>query len=63
VILVGHSYGGSVISAAAQGSTNVKGLVYVAAFAPEAGETAVGLFGKIPWRHAGGGTGHAGRAA
>jgi pimeloyl-ACP methyl ester carboxylesterase len=48
VILVGHSYGGSVISAAAQGSANVKGLVYVAAFAPEAGESAVGLSGKYP---------------
>jgi pimeloyl-ACP methyl ester carboxylesterase len=48
VILVGHSYGGSVISAAVQGSANVKGLVYVAAFAPEAGETAAGLSGKFP---------------
>jgi pimeloyl-ACP methyl ester carboxylesterase len=48
VILVGHSYGGSVISAAVQGSSNVKGLVYVSAFAPEAGETAVGLTGKFP---------------
>jgi pimeloyl-ACP methyl ester carboxylesterase len=48
VILVGHSYGGSVISAAARGSANVKGLVYVAAFAPEAGESAVGLSGKYP---------------
>jgi len=48
VVLVGHSYGGSVISAAAVGATNVKALVYVAAFAPEAGETAVGLSGKFP---------------
>lgn len=48
VILVGHSYGGSVISAAVQGSANVKGLVYVAAFAPEAGETAARLSGKFP---------------
>ena len=48
VILVGHSYGGSVISAAVQDSANVKGLVYVAAFAPEAGETAAGLSGKFP---------------
>ncbi|WP_373988226.1 alpha/beta fold hydrolase [Duganella sp. BuS-21] len=48
VILVGHSYGGSVISAAVQGNSNVKGLVYVAAFAPESGETAVGLSGKFP---------------
>jgi pimeloyl-ACP methyl ester carboxylesterase len=48
VVLVGHSYGGSVISEAAYNSNNVKALVYVAAFAPEAGETAVGLSGKFP---------------
>jgi pimeloyl-ACP methyl ester carboxylesterase len=48
VVLVGHSYGGSVISAAATGASNVKALVYVAAFAPDAGETAVGLSGKFP---------------
>jgi len=48
VVLVGHSYGGSVISEAAVGKPNVKALVYVAAFAPEAGETAVGLSGKFP---------------
>jgi pimeloyl-ACP methyl ester carboxylesterase len=48
VVLVGHSYGGPVISEAAYGSTNVKSLVYVAAFAPEAGETAAGLSGKFP---------------
>jgi pimeloyl-ACP methyl ester carboxylesterase len=48
VVLVGHSYGGSVISEAALGRPNVKALVYVAAFAPEAGETALGLSGKFP---------------
>lgn len=48
VILVGHSYGGSVISEAAEGAPNVTGLVYVAAFAPEEGETALGLTGKFP---------------
>src|SRR5262249_44934108 len=48
VVLVGHSYGGSVISGAANGNANVKALVYVGAFAPEAGETAVGLSGKFP---------------
>jgi pimeloyl-ACP methyl ester carboxylesterase len=48
VVLVGHSYGGSVISNAATGKANVKALVYVAAFAPEAGETAIGLSGKFP---------------
>ena len=48
VILVGHSYGGAVISAAGTGNSNVKGLVYVAAFAPDAGESAAGLSGKFP---------------
>ena len=48
VVLVGHSYGGSVITAAAVGKSNVKALVYVAAFAPEVGETALGLSGKFP---------------
>lgn len=48
VVLVGHSYGGSVISEAALGKANVKALVYVAAFAPEVGETGIGLSGKFP---------------
>ncbi|APO66532.1 alpha/beta hydrolase family protein [Rhizobium gallicum] len=48
VVLVGHSYGGSVISEAAEGHANVKALVYVAAFAPDAGETAAQLAGKFP---------------
>lgn len=41
VVLVGHSYGGPVISAAADGADNVRALVFVAAFAPEAGESIV----------------------
>lgn len=48
VVLVGHSYGGSVISEAANAHANVKALVYVSAFAPEAGETAFGLSSKFP---------------
>lgn len=48
VVLVGHSYGGSVISSAANGQPQVKALVYVSAFAPDAGETAVGLSGRFP---------------
>jgi pimeloyl-ACP methyl ester carboxylesterase len=47
VVLVGHSYGGNVISSAANGHPNVKALVYVSAFAPEAGETAAGLSGAL----------------
>jgi pimeloyl-ACP methyl ester carboxylesterase len=39
VLAVGHSYGGAVITNAATNANNVVGLVYVAAFAPEEGET------------------------
>jgi len=38
-ILVGHSYGGFVITDAASGRTDVRGLVYTAAYAPDNGET------------------------
>ncbi|MBC3361553.1 alpha/beta hydrolase [Pseudomonas sp. SWRI154] len=48
VILVGHSYGGAVISNAALSDPKVKALVYVAAFAPEKGETAIELSGRYP---------------
>lgn len=37
VILVGHSYGGAVITNAARGAANVVGLVYIAAFIPDEG--------------------------
>ena len=48
VILVGHSYGGSVISEAAVGDANVKALVYVAAFLPGPGESALQLTNQFP---------------
>lgn len=48
VVLVGHSYGGSVISGAATGAGNVKALVFVAAFLPDEGESAIALSGKFP---------------
>ena len=48
LVLVGHSYGGMVISQAAAGNPEVKALVYVAALAPEPGETVAGLAGKFP---------------
>jgi pimeloyl-ACP methyl ester carboxylesterase len=38
-ILVGHSYGGFVITNAAIGRSDVRGLVYTAAYVPDAGET------------------------
>lgn len=48
VVLVGHSYGGQIISNAANGHNNVRSLVYVAAFAPDSGESASDLAGKFP---------------
>jgi pimeloyl-ACP methyl ester carboxylesterase len=47
VILVGHSYGGAIITDAAAGNSKVKGLVYVAAFAPDAGEALGGLIERF----------------
>jgi pimeloyl-ACP methyl ester carboxylesterase len=46
-ILVGHSYGGVVITEAGN-NAKVKGLVYVAAFAPDAGESLLTLVKKTP---------------
>jgi pimeloyl-ACP methyl ester carboxylesterase len=43
IVLVGHSYGGFVITNAATGNTNVKALVYVDAFLPDEGE----VLGKL----------------
>jgi pimeloyl-ACP methyl ester carboxylesterase len=48
IVLVGHSYGGVVITNAATGNPNVRALVYVAAFAPDEGETPGGLGAMIP---------------
>jgi pimeloyl-ACP methyl ester carboxylesterase len=48
IVLVGHSYGGAVITNAATGNPNVKALVYIAAFAPDAGETLQDLQEKVP---------------
>src|SRR3989449_9708367 len=45
VVLVGHSYGGAVITEAAAGSAHGKGLVYGAAVAPQGGG-ASGAFGE-----------------
>jgi pimeloyl-ACP methyl ester carboxylesterase len=43
IVLVAHSYGGFVITNAATGNPNVKALVYIDAFAPDEGETALDL--------------------
>ncbi|NUR98309.1 MAG: alpha/beta hydrolase [Kribbellaceae bacterium] len=45
IVLVGHSYGGAVITNAATGNPNVKALVYVDAFAPAATEQILSLAG------------------
>lgn len=48
VVLAGHSYGGTVISEAADASPNVKALVYVASFLLEVGESTGQLAAKFP---------------
>ncbi len=48
VVLVGHSYGGEVISVAAKARPNVKALVFVAGFAPDVGESAASLGARFP---------------
>jgi pimeloyl-ACP methyl ester carboxylesterase len=48
IVLVGHSYGGSVITNAARGVPNVKALVYIAGFAPDDTETQESLVTKNP---------------
>ena len=45
VVLVGHSYGGSVITNAATGADNVEALVYVDAFIPDEGENVFQILG------------------
>jgi pimeloyl-ACP methyl ester carboxylesterase len=45
VVLVGHSYGGAVITNAARSDPDVKALVYINAFMPDQGETILGLRG------------------
>ena len=48
IILVGHSYGGAVITNAATGDAQVKALVYVDAFAPDQGQTLGQLVSSVP---------------
>ena len=47
VVLAGHSYGGMVITEAAAGNAAVRALVYVSAFTPEPGESALQLSGRF----------------
>ncbi|HWZ63171.1 MAG TPA: alpha/beta hydrolase [Steroidobacteraceae bacterium] len=46
-LLVGHSYGGVVVTEAGT-APNVAGLVYIAAFIPDKGESALGLLSQMP---------------
>ncbi len=48
IVLVGHSYGGTVITNAAVGHENVEALVYIAGFAPDEGEAQVDLVAMNP---------------
>src|ERR1700685_2746603 len=48
IVLVGHSYGGEVITNAATGDKQVKALVYVDAFAPAQGQTLAQLLASSP---------------
>jgi pimeloyl-ACP methyl ester carboxylesterase len=48
IVLVGHSYGGAIITNAATGNANVKALVFVDAFVPQQNETLVQLLGMGP---------------
>jgi pimeloyl-ACP methyl ester carboxylesterase len=48
LVVVGHSYGGAIITGAAANNPNVKALVYLAAFAPDVGETMGAVASKYP---------------
>jgi pimeloyl-ACP methyl ester carboxylesterase len=48
VLLVGHCYGGAVITAAAAEARNVVGLVYVAGYALDEGESVLDIIGRFP---------------
>ncbi|MGW6143113.1 alpha/beta fold hydrolase [Streptomyces sp. NPDC055140] len=48
IVLVGHSYGGALISTAAADNPQVKSLVYVSALMPDVGETGMTLGAKFP---------------
>ncbi|MGX5655639.1 alpha/beta fold hydrolase [Geodermatophilus nigrescens] len=54
IVLAGHSYGGSVMSEAAEGHPRVRALVYVASFLIEEGESTGELAGRFPGNELGG---------
>jgi pimeloyl-ACP methyl ester carboxylesterase len=48
IILVGHSYGGTVISVASAGNAKIKALVFVDAFVPDGGDSCLSLLASAP---------------
>jgi pimeloyl-ACP methyl ester carboxylesterase len=48
IVLAGHSYGGAVITVAGAAAGNIAGLVYVTAYAPEVGESALDISDRFP---------------
>jgi pimeloyl-ACP methyl ester carboxylesterase len=48
VVVVGHSYGGTVVTEAAAGNASVRALVFLSAFTPEAGEPFGRFLGDYP---------------
>ncbi|MFE4413990.1 alpha/beta fold hydrolase [Streptomyces sp. NPDC056821] len=48
IVLVGHSYGGAVISSAAEGNPRAKSLVYVSALMSDVGESGMSLSTRFP---------------
>ncbi|QZN86230.1 alpha/beta fold hydrolase [Cellulomonas sp. C5510] len=54
IVLAGHSYGGTVMSEAADGHPGVRALVYVASFLLEEGESTGELAGRYPGNELGG---------
>ena len=54
IVIAGHSYGGAVMSHAADGNPNVTALVYIASFLAETGESLAELVGKFPGAKLGG---------
>jgi pimeloyl-ACP methyl ester carboxylesterase len=51
IVLVGHSYGGAVITNAATGNAQVKALVFIDAFIPDQGDTVIQLVSAQPGSH------------
>src|SRR5690348_13899010 len=49
VVVVAHSYGGTVATQAAAGLTNVRHILYVCAFPLDVGESLFALTGNLPW--------------